>query len=208
MDFWTQYGENLTMLGIYAGGITVYTLIVAALYMPMGTRLMFARRLSEDKVATVGRRFLYVLLFPLVSFGFFLLIAGALFFLTDFSGASKLPPDTILTIAMGTVLAIRVCAYFSENAAEELAKVMPLGLLGVFLVTNQIESVNEAFANLGKLFDHLDLIGIFFAIVVVVEFLLRIVYEAVGRPNRKQPPKPVAARPAHQPPPPTFQRRP
>ena len=200
MDFLAEYGDSLTKLGIYAGGIALYTLAVTWLYIPMGTRLMFAKQLGEERVSTTGRRFLYVLLFPFVSFAFFLVVTGAMLFLSSFSGNgpnSGLGAEDILTIAMATVLAIRVLAYLNEKAADELAKVMPLGLLGVVLVTNQLATLKESLDNLTRLGDHLSLILVYFLIVVAVEFLLRIVYELLGRPGRKKqaPPKKPAIRP-------------
>ncbi len=187
MDFWATYGDDLAKLGIYAGGIAVYTLAVTWLYVPMGTRLMFAKQLGDDRVATPGRRWLYVLLFPLVSFAFFLVVACAMLFLSSFSGSTTvLAPEDILTIAMATVLSIRVLAYLNEKAADELAKVMPLGLLGVVLVTNQLATLKESVDNLARLGDHLALIGVYFLIVVGVEFLLRLGYELVGRPGSRK----------------------
>jgi len=201
MEFWTQYGSALTQLGIYAAGITVYTLVVTALYVPMGTRLMFARRFGEQAIATPGRRFLYVLLFPLVSFGFFLVVAGAMLFLSsDEVGKSLLGPQEILTISMAMVLAIRISAYFHESGAQEVAKVMPLGLLGVVLVTGKVDSVSDAVATgMENLFGNADLIGLFFVVVVLVEFLLRIIYELAGRPGGKasKTPAPTTRLPPH-----------
>lgn len=204
MDFWTEYGPSLSDLAVYAAGIAVYTIVVTLLYKPLSSRLMFAKRLGDRAVATTGRRFLYVLLFPLVSFGFFLVVASALFFLSSFEigaeveGEAGLSPQSILTIAMATVLAIRICAYFHEDGAEELAKVMPLGLLGVVLVTNRVEGLGESLENMLQFFDHLPLILVFFMVVVLVEFLLRGVYELAGRPKHKPPVRPQ--------PPPTFNK--
>lgn len=212
-EFWTEYGDSLTTLGLYAAGITAYTLVVTWLYMPMGTRLMFAKRFGEKAVATPGRRFLYVLLFPLVSFGFFLVVALTLFAFNSeaVAGASSLDltPEKILIISMGMVLAIRVAAYFHESGAQELAKVMPLGLLGLFLVTGRVDGIAQVLENMTALLDHLDLVGIFFAVIVVVEFLLRGIYELAGRPGRR----PVKGTPAAPARPPAqqavnFQRRP
>jgi hypothetical protein len=200
MDFWEQYGESLTLLGLYAAGIAAFAIAVALLYVPMGTRLMFAKRFGERAVATPGRRFLYVLFFPLVSFAFFLLVAATLFAFGGADGtADGLPAGEaqqalqearikILVISMAMVLAIRVTAYFTETGAQEVAKVMPLGLLGYFLVTDQVDRISEVFDNVLALFDgdNLALIGIFFAVVVVVEFLLRGIYELAGRPNRRK----------------------
>lgn len=218
MDFWAHYGGNLEKLGIYGVGIAAYTIVVTMLYVPMGHRLMFAKQMGEERVATTGRRFLYILMFPLVSFAFFLVVACTMQAfnnpeITGGGGGIKLQIEDILVIAMATVLAIRICAYVNETAADELAKVMPLGLLGLVLVTGGVDKVGDVVSNLLKLADKLDLILIFFVAVVLVEFLLRLVYELSGRPGRKRPHPPPARPPppgASRPPPKpvTFQRRP
>ncbi|MFO1532311.1 MAG: hypothetical protein ABR562_01210 [Thermoplasmatota archaeon] len=211
MDFWTEYGPSLTTLGLYAVGIAAFTLAVTALYLPMGTRLMFAKRFGERAVATPGRRFLYVLLFPIVSFAFFLLVAATLIVFSnpDITGSTQfaLTPEYILVISMAMVLAIRISAYFHEEGAQELAKVMPLGLLGFMLVTNRIDKLGEALGNMSQLLDHVPLIVVFFVVVVVVEFLLRAIYELAGRPGRKAA-KPAAPQRPTPPPAVTRERRP
>lgn len=184
---WSGYESDLTSLGVYAVAIAFYTLAVIALYLPMSTRMMFARRFGEHAVATPGRRFLYVITFPLLSFAFFLLVAGSTAFLSDFS-AGALDAGDMMTISMAIVLAIRLCAYVSEEAAKDLARVMPLGLLGVILVTNRISDLRDSLSNLRDFADDPALLGLYFVVVVVVEFLLRAVYELLGRPHRRKAP--------------------
>lgn len=182
---WTGYTDDLGALAVYGLAIAAYTLVVALLYVPLGTRMMFARRLGERRIATPARRFAYVLAFPFISFAFFLVVAGSMFFMGGFTGDSDLQPRDVMTIAMGVVLAIRVCAYFSETAAADLAKVMPLSMLAVVLVTNGVSDLEASLANLGAFGDEPRLLGLFFLVVVVVEFLLRALYELLGRPHRK-----------------------
>lgn len=188
---WDGYEGELLTLAVYALGIAVYTLLVIALYVPMSTRMMFARRFGARAVATAGRRFAYVLLFPLLSFAFFLLVAGSMVFLADFS-EGQLGPRDVMTISMAVVLAIRMCAYVSEEAAKDLARVMPLGLLGVVLVTNRLSDVQDSVSNLAAFVDDAALLVLFFAVVVLTEFLLRGVYELLGRPKSDGRTKPDA----------------
>ena len=185
------YADDLAQMGVYAVAIALYTLMVALLYVPMGTRMMFAYRFGQRRVATPGRRFLYVLAFPFLSFAFFLVIAASMFFMSDVS-EGDLGPRQVLTIAMAVVLAIRVCAYFSETAASDLAKVMPLSMLAVVLVTNGISDLRDSLDRVSALGDDLTLLWMFFLVVVSVEFLLRVAYEVLGRPGHHDPRDPVA----------------
>lgn len=181
---WTGYEGDLARLAMYGLGIAAYTLVVALLYVPLGTRMMFAKRRGEQAHATMGRRFLYVLTFPLLSFAFFLVVAGSMFFMGGLTDDGALEAADVMTIAMGVVLAIRVCAYFSETAAADLAKVMPLSMLAVVLVTNRVSGLDEALENLRAFRDEAALLALFFFVVVFAEFLLRLVYELLGRPNK------------------------
>lgn len=172
-EFWASYGGALESLGIYALGIAVYSLIVGGLYGLLSQRVMFGRKNGERRESSKGRTFLFLLLFPLVSFAFFLIVAASLLFLSS-SASSILTPLEVFTISMATVLAIRLCAYVNEAVAHELAKIMPLGLLGVILVTNKVTSFGDSVASLGKILEHGDVVGLYFVVVVVVELLLRV----------------------------------
>jgi hypothetical protein len=195
-----EHGDDLAKMAVYGVAIALYTLAVAILYVPMGTRMMFAKRFGERRVATAGRRFLYVLAFPLLSFLFFLVIAASMLFMASFS-EEDLSAREVMTIAMAVVLAIRVCAYFSETAAADLAKVMPLSMLAVVLVTNGFGDLRESLENLQAIAEDVQLLGLFFLVVVVVEFLLRVLYEMLGRPGKERDPRdPVSGLPRQRPP--------
>lgn len=186
MSILDEYGTELATLVVYGAGIAFFTLAVAILYVPMGTRMMFAKRFGERHVASTGRRFLYVLLFPLVSFLFFIVIASSMLFMSHAANTEIDEPE-IMTIAMAVVLAIRIAAYFSETAASDLAKVMPLSMLAVVLVTNGFGDLRDSLGRLSAFVEHATLLGLFFVIVVLTEFLLRIIYELLGRPNQNRP---------------------
>jgi hypothetical protein len=181
--------DELALLGIYGLGIALYTLAVAMLYVPMGTRMMFARRFGERRIATRGRRFAYVVAFPFLSFLFFLIIAASMLFMGNFTGDQQLETRDALVISMGVVLAIRICAYLSETAASDLAKVMPLSMLAVVLVTNGLGDLRESLGNLRAFADQPRLLGLFFLVVLVVEFVLRASYELLGRPGHVRDPR-------------------
>lgn len=188
MGLLAEHADDLATLAVYGVGIAVYTLLVILLYVPMSTRMMFARRFGKREVATRARRFAYVLLFPFLSFAFFLLVAGSMVFMASFSEGDLTPRD-VMTLSMAIVLAIRVCAYFSEAAAQDLARVMPLGLLGVVLVTNEFSDLRESVENLRAFAEEPGLLALYFVVVVAVEFALRLVYEALGRPGRERDPR-------------------
>jgi len=183
-----DYADDLAVMTVYGVAIALYTVAVAILYVPMGTRMMFARRFGERRIATPGRRFAYVVLFPFMSFLFVLVIAISMLFMAKFS-TNALTTRQVLTLAMAVVLAIRVCAYFSETAAVDLAKTMPLSMLAVVLVTNGVSDLRDSLENLEQIDDDPMLLLVFFVVVVVVEFVLRAAYELLGRPEKGRDPR-------------------
>lgn len=188
MGILDEYGDDLATMAVYGVAIALYTLAVAILYVPMGTRMMFARRFGERRVATPARRLAYVVVFPFLSFLFVLAIAVSMLFMAKFS-TDDLSTREVLMLAMAVVLAIRVCAYFSEHAASDLAKVMPLSMLAVVLVNNGVADLRESLENLKEIDDDPMLLALFFVVVVVVEFVLRLAYELIGRPGHARDPR-------------------
>jgi len=198
--FWTRNGDAIESLGIYAGGILAYALIVNTFYQVISKRVMFAGKTvdGEVRVGGPGRGFLYLMLFPLVSFLFFLLLSLSLLFL----GGENQTTDQVITLSFAVVAAVRIAAYFSEPTSHDVAKMLPLGLLGVILVQAEFQSLRESVAQLRAFFDHVDLVALYFGVVVVLEYALRSFYLAVGhRPRKRTPPEPVrpAAPPARAP---------
>ena len=182
--------QNVKALLVYAGGILVYALLVTGFYKILSRRIMFYSQTRQGRI--VPRTALYIVTFPFVSFGFFLLLAEALLFM----GRPDAEPLHVITIAMAIVLAVRVSAYVNEHASEDLAKTLPLGLLGVFLVTGEFTNVRTSIDKMLQITDHLETIGIFFGILVAVEILLRIfrlIYNATQKPTAP-PPRPPSPR--------------
>jgi hypothetical protein len=171
-DFWQENGPAIQSLVVYALGILVYVLVVYMFYQVMSRRLMFAHR-QDDGTPKLGGRWaglLYLLLFPLVSFAYFLLLTLSLLFL----GGEEQNELLTITLAAAIVLAVRVAAYFNQPTSHDLAKTLPLGLLAVILVRadlfqNLVDSTNR----LAVLQDHAALVAAFFAMIVLVEFVLR-----------------------------------
>jgi len=182
--FWDDYGTRIKTLSMWAGGILVYGLLVNAFYQIISKRVMFARkeRNGEVHVGGPGAGFVYLMVFPLFSFLFFILLSAALIFLGGDDGRAT---TTVFTLAMAIVLAVRVAAYLSEPTSHDIAKMLPLGLLGVFLVdASLVTDYGPAFARLLEIFDHVKLLGVYLLIVVVVEYLLRSVFLAVRASRR------------------------
>lgn len=111
----------------------------------------------------------YILILPLVlSFGFSLL-AVILVLLTQDLAASQ-----VILVSVAIVACIRILAYYSEDLSREIAKLLPLTLLAIFLsVPNffSLERLVSGIAQIGSLFNQ---IIYFFMFMISLELVLRI----------------------------------
>ncbi len=114
----------------------------------------------------------YLLLFPVIVFfwcGVFFLIIVAI---------SEVNVNTILLTSVAIVGAIRICAYYSRKIAEDVAKLLPLVMLGNFVLDIRMispsatyETIKTAFLN--PAFQQLAIYYLIF--IIMLEFVLRMV---------------------------------
>jgi hypothetical protein len=161
--------------------MALYAVLVGTFYKNLSRRDIFRLHLEkygfQRDAFTALRRFWDVLLylfkyffvFPLIVFAYFVVLAAILFFL-----AKSHSVETILLIALSVVTAVRLTAYYSQEIAVDLAKVLPLALLGVALIDPSFFSVELAQERLnavpGLARQALGLL----AVPIVVEWVLRI----------------------------------
>lgn len=197
--FWEENGSAIESMAIYAAGILVYALVVYLFYQTMSRRLMFAHHDADGNPKLGGRwaGLIYLLLFPLVSFAYFMLLTLSLLFL----GGEEQNELLTITLAAAIVLAVRVAAYFNQPTSHDLAKTLPLGLLAVILVRADLfENLVDSANRLTLLLDYAALVAAFFILVVVVEFTLRVLWHVVGAIRPHPPAEPqVAAESSHEP---------
>lgn len=168
--FVDAFGDQVLSLLVLMAGILVYTLIVNEFYQRLSKRVLFAKEDEEGNVRSGFFNWLsYVLLFPVVSFAFFLLLSLALLFLSPEGQAAM----QVYTLSMAIVAAVRVAAYFSQDASHDLAKLLPLGLLGVFLVRFEYTGLLSAFDQLKQAIENIDVLLAFFVVVLLLEYSLR-----------------------------------
>ena len=71
----------------------------------------------------------YGLFLPIFVYLWFWVLIGVLAFF--YSG---MEPDELLLIAMAVLTTIRVTSYYNEELSRDISKILPYGLLGIFLV--------------------------------------------------------------------------
>jgi hypothetical protein len=170
LSFFAGYESQMYSLIAYTIAIIVYLSVVWTFYNRLSHRNMFKLPQSHAKVGSIIKGFFkYLLLFPAISFAWFGLLSLFLFFLSKSQGVEQ-----ILLLSMTIVAATRVSAYINEEMAGELSKIVPIVLLGLFIIDPVYFSLETSLAKISQSLGLGHLILRYFIFVVALEFSLRI----------------------------------
>lgn len=168
---WDGFHPDLETLLIYGAGIALYTALVFAFYENISRRDPLH---SKEKKGWWGRTVHVAetaLTFPVLSFGYFAVLSLAIFVLAkpDRSTAD------ILLLSMACVMGVRFTAHWHEGTANDVAKLLPLGLLAVVVVDpGHLQNVfTTAFVRVGEAATMAPVLAQYFALFIVVEAALR-----------------------------------
>ena len=81
-----------------------------------------------------------------------------------------------MLISMAVVAASRIAAYYKEGMAEEMAKILPLAVLGIFIVDPTYFSLQAVFAHIYRIPGLVPLLINYLFFTVQLEFALRILF--------------------------------
>ena len=173
--------ELLAPVMVVLLGMAAYAVFVFKFYRFVAARDMFGLDLSKndgmrdaiawDLIFLVWYVVRYLILFPAFGFFWFAVLTLILVFLSEDRELS-----TILMIAMATVCAIRVSAYYNEDLSRDLAKILPFAVLGVFIIDTSFFNVQSSLDTLREISQHRELIAYYLIFLVVLEFALRFVF--------------------------------
>ena len=170
-------GKPLTLFII---GMVIYSFFIFKFYRFVAKRDIFYLNLAaysnskwetlEDIIASLLYILEHLIIFPLFSFFWFLILSLFLIFLSR-----DLPVTTLLTSAMAVVATIRISSYYNEELAVDIAKTLPLTLLGIFLInglsTFSLDKAIEAIIILPQIW---KTILYYLLYIVLIELTLRI----------------------------------
>jgi len=170
-------GKPLTLFII---GMVIYSFFIFKFYRFVAKRDIFYLNLAaysnskwetlEDIIASLLYILEHLIIFPLFSFFWFLILSLFLIFLSR-----DLPVTTLLTSAMAVVATIRISSYYKEELAVDIAKTLPLTLLGIFLInglsTFSLDKAIEAIIILPQIW---KTILYYLLYIVLIELTLRI----------------------------------
>ncbi len=160
--------------------MTIYAIFVYKFYKFLARRdiIHFKTRYYESYEGVmnhVGRGLFYVLenliLIPILVFFWFFVLAALLLLLSK-----NLNPDSILLTSASIVAAVRITSYYSENLSQDLAKMIPFALLGVFLIDVSYFSITNSLQAAVAIPDLAQYLVYYLLFVILLEFVLRIVH--------------------------------
>ena len=111
----------------------------------------------------------YLILLPILVFLWFGVFTLFLVLLTE-----NLDLNTLLIISATIIVAIRLAAYYKEDLAKDLAKLLPFTLLGVSLTQNTMFSFSKILGQIAGLPQFFNHIIIYLLFVMCIEFILRL----------------------------------
>jgi hypothetical protein len=169
LAIWRGYEAALQSLLVYGIGIALYTMLVFTFYQNISKRDPFEVKRKKGFVGGVAHVFKTGFVFPLLSFLYFCVLAASLFVL-----AKSQPTFQVMLLAMAVVVGVRMTTFASEGAGNDLAKMLPLALLGVLIVDPSYTSFATTLQRVKDVPSLVPALWRFFALFIVLEGALRI----------------------------------
>ena len=174
--------SNVGTFLIFVIGIAIYALFVWYFYRFISKRNLlpkFFYPLSNEqnvsKVKFAGYVATYVGAFPLIVFVWFIVLAFFVFFISK-----EMPFEISLFVSMTVIAVVRILAYYREDAAKEIAKMIPYALLSFFLTSAVVYADPNFFTDKElraipeKIIEHLPEIIDALVVIVLFEFSFRL----------------------------------
>lgn len=168
-------------VAVYVLAMALYAIIIFKFYRFIAGRDIFSLDLSgndasrvpvlRDLLSLIGYVIKYILLFPAFAFLWFAALTVMLAFLSEDRALS-----TILILALATVSAIRVCAYYDEDLSRDLAKILPFAVLAIILIDTASLDVRASVDVLRQINEHWHTVFYYWMFLVALELALRIIY--------------------------------
>ena len=168
---------------IYMAGMVIYSIIVFKLYRFVAHRDILKLNLHTydhglrgffEKLKKIIYYFLeHIVFVPVIIFLWFAFLALSLFMLGSNS------PEQTLLVSMALVGSIRVTAYFAEDLSRDLSKMLPFALMAVFMADLSLLEPSQLLERLKILLDYPTEIFSYLLIVVLIELIMRVIWEIV-----------------------------
>ena len=187
--------DEMAKTAVIIVAIVMYSGLVFRFYRLLARRTMISIDITTDKEGFIGwlsrqnKRLIFIILYVILTptlIGFWALVLSAI--LVILNGGQQL--SSVAELAVAVVGAIRITSYFSENLAQDLSKMLPFAVLGVFLADGSLD-----LSGLDLLWEEgNDLVITFLTLVIslsILETILRIVSSLTERWARRHLPPEV-----------------
>ena len=187
--------DEMAKTAVIIVAIVMYSGLVFRFYRLLARRTMISIDITTDKEGFIGwlsrqnKRLIFIILYVVLTptlIGFWALVLSAI--LVILNGGQQL--SSVAELAVAVVGAIRITSYFSENLAQDLSKMLPFAVLGVFLADGSLD-----LSGLDLLWEEgNDLVITFLTLVIslsILETILRIVSSLTERWARRHLPPEV-----------------
>ncbi len=179
----SQLQADFLPMAIYALAIVLYGIIVWNFYSSLGRRDIFHAEHEHgigwvvklrNSVRSVSLFLDYLIVFPLISVIWFCILS---LFMILFSSTTNIQEKMIISVAL--IFATRIAAYYNEDLAKDLAKIIPFGLLGVYLADPKFFSLDLAINQFMQIqnVEVLSKISVSIALIIMLEWGLRLLYK-------------------------------
>ena len=178
-----QLGAANANVAVMALGIVAYAAVLGMFWRALSCRNIFEidwRKVGPGKIAheveTVKFALEYIIVFPLATFAWFVVLALFLFFMSKTATMADM-----MLISISLVAATRVCSYYDQEIAGDIAKVIPISLLGVFLSEPTTFSAPIVAERLSDMVGIMDIALPYLAMLMGLEIVLRVLFLAKRR---------------------------
>lgn len=174
------YGKSFHDLVGFAIGMVIYGIFIFHFYRFIAKRDLFKLNLSKHlssgkNVTKIASGFAFIVtnffIYPIVIFVWFVVYSLFMFFL-----APGLEHTTISLVGSALIIAVRIAAYYNEVLARDLSKLIPLAILGFFLLSPTFFTIDDVISRLEEFPSFIGNIVSFLIFAVIVETVLSIGY--------------------------------
>ena len=113
----------------------------------------------------------YIIILPIVVFFWFFVMAVLLLILAKAHTISN-----IILVSAIFIGAVRIMAYYRQDLAKEIAKLIPLNILAIAMMTPGFFSVEDILANIKEIPSLIPYIFVYLGAIIALEFILRMFF--------------------------------
>lgn len=165
----SEAGTALIPFLLYMVSIFIYSIFVFHFYKYLARKNIFEVR-EGGFSKFILYIFKYIFLFPVIALFWVIFLSVLLMLLSKNNTLSG-----ILLLSTTVVAAIRLTAYYNESLSQDLAKMLPFALLGVFLVDASFFSFNDVLNLLGEFPLIWETLLYYYFFIIIIEIVAKFI---------------------------------